>query len=170
MKIHAARPAHVRPLHMLISTFAGQGLLLQRSETDIRTHLGDFLVLMEGKTLAGCVSLDAYTSSLAEIRSLAVLPAFRGLGHGRRLLLRALEEATRRKIVRVFAVTHAPELFLHAGFILSRREEIPEKIARDCRFCLKGRSCGLVTVTANVLPETDAFPIFHGNRIAASPA
>ena len=170
MKIHIARPRHIRSLHELISTFAHQGLLLPRSEAEIRTHLNEFLVLMEGTAIAGCVSLDAYSSSLAEIRSLAVLPAFRGRGHGRRLLLRAIEEAKDGQIARVFAVTHAPELFLRAGFVLSQRREIPEKIARDCRHCPKERSCGLVTVTANVLPETDTFPIFHGSRIAASPA
>lgn len=170
MKIHAARPAHVHPLQELIASFAAQGLLLPRSECEILARLDDFLVLTEGKLIAGCVSLDVYNSSLAEIRSLAVLSAFRGRGHGRSLLLRAIEEAERRRIARVFAVTHAPELFLGAGFILSRRAEIPEKIERDCRHCPKERSCGLVTVTANVLPETDAFPIFHGSRIAAIPA
>jgi amino-acid N-acetyltransferase len=171
MKIHVARPKDVRPLCELISAFAGQGLLLPRTEAEIRAHLDDFLVLTEGKVVAGCVSLDAYNSSLAEIRSLAVLPAFRGRGHGRRLLLRALEEGHRRRIARVFAVTHSRELFLHAGFILSRRDEIPEKMERDCRHCSKEYSCALVTVTANIMQDTEAFPILHGRSIAAaSPA
>jgi amino-acid N-acetyltransferase len=172
MKTRLARQGDVAAICRLIETYADAGLLLPRTEEEVRSHLGRFLVLTESLSLSaaatdaapkekllGCVALEPYGADLAEIRSLAVAPEAQNLGLGGRLVDAALATARRRKISRVFAVTHAPAFFERHGFVVSARHELPEKIARDCNGCPKSRNCTLVTLIAVVCPERIALPV-----------
>lgn len=159
MRTRRARPSDVPAIHALIAHYAAQGVLLPRTEENVREQLRRFLVLEEKGRLGGCVSLESYGPDLAEIRSLAVSPEIRGRGLGSRLVEFALAEARHRKIARVFAVTHAPEFFVRQGFALSHRRAIPEKIERDCASCPKARRCRLAAVVATIIPERAALPI-----------
>lgn len=151
-------------IHGMIAHYAAEDLLLPRDECEIRDHIGRFLILEEKAQLVGCVALEPYSSSLAEIRSLAVLPEFRGCGLGGRLIQFALAEARRRRIARVFAVTQAPDFFLRQGFQGSSRAAIPEKMTRDCCTCSKLPNCRLAFVFADLLPERLAL------RVLSEPA
>ena len=162
MRTRKARLRDAAAIHALIADYAAEGVLLPRTEENVREHLSTFLVLEEKSKIAGCVSLENYGSDLAEIRSLAVSPEIRGRGLGGRLVEFALEEARLKKIARVFAVTHAPEFFVHHGFAASSRRALPEKIERDCRTCPKAKSCKLIAVIATVLPEEVMLPILDG--------
>ena len=167
MRTRLARPEDVAAISRIISGFVEQGLLLPRSPEEVRAHLDRFIVLTEmvpatdgphgaaaaSERLLGCVALESYGRDLAEVRSLAVRPDEQGRGIGGRLLEAALRTARRRKIARVFAVTHAPALFERHGFAATVREMVPEKIDRDCKGCSKRRRCKLVTLVAVVCPE-----------------
>lgn len=163
MKARRARPSDVAAIHGLIAHYAAQGLLLPRNESDVRANISHFLVVeddVRGSTrIIGCVALEPYGKDLAEIRSLAVDPSIRGRGAGARLLRHALAVARRRKVARVFAVTHAPEFFGRQGFAAASRFDVPEKVARDCRTCPKNRTCELVAVVALVCPERVALHV-----------
>ena len=159
MKSRRARAEDVPAIHRLIAHYADQGLLLPRSEEEIRAHFDHFIVLAGKDALLGCVALEAYGTDLAEVRSLAVAADIRGRGLGARLLKAALAAARRKKIARVFAVTHAPEFFGGQGFTLSTRMALPEKIARDCRACPKAKHCDLVAVIATVCPQRAILPV-----------
>ena len=166
MRGRKARPADVATIHRLVAHYAAQGLLLPRTPEEILAHIERFLVLEEktplGKNrILGCVALESYGSDLAEIRSLAVNPWIRGRGVGARLLRYVLAVAKRRRIARVFAVTHAPSFFGRQGFIATTRGALPEKIARDCRTCPKQRHCELVAVVATVCPERAALAVIQ---------
>lgn len=167
MKARKARLNDASAIHALIASYAVQGILLPRTEENVREQISKFFVLEEQRQLAGCVSLENYGPDLAEIRSLAVNQTIRGQGLGGRLVEFVLAEAQRKKIPRVFAVTHAPAFFLRHGFTASSRRDIPEKIARDCCICPKARSCRLTAVIATVIPERLALPILDG---VASPS
>jgi len=167
MRSRRARPADAAAIHALIAHYAAQGILLPRTEENIREHVSSFLVLEEKSQIVGCVSLESYGPDLAEIRSLAVSQEIRGRGLGARLVQFALLDARRRKIARVFAVTHAPAFFEHQGFAASSRRMLSEKIERDCSVCPKARRCRLIAVIASVLPERAALPILDN---MASPA
>ena len=160
MKGRKAHSKDVRAVHALIASYAAEGLLLPRTEENVREHLSTFLVLEERSKVFGCVSLETYGTDLAEIRSLAVSADVRGRGLGGELVEFALEEARRKKIARVFAVTHAPEFFVRHGFVASSRHSVPEKIERDCRTCPKVNHCYLTAVIAIVIPERNTLPIF----------
>jgi amino-acid N-acetyltransferase len=178
MKTRLARPADVEAICRLIQIYADQGLLLPRTEEQVRKNLNHFLVLTESpdaqstdgqstqaekhepeERLLGCVALEPYGHDLSEIRSLAVQPAAQNRGLGGKLIDAALQTAKRRKIARVFAVTHAPALFERHGFAASSRQNVPEKIARDCAGCPKAQNCELVTLVAVVCPERVALPV-----------
>jgi amino-acid N-acetyltransferase len=173
MRTRLARPEDVAAISRLIAEFVELGLLLPRSPEEVRAHLDRFIVLTEmvpavntirgevpaAERLLGCVALESYGRDLAEVRSLAVRAGEQGRGLGGRLLEAALRTARRRKIARVFAVTHAPSLFERHGFAATLREAVPEKIERDCNGCSKVRRCKLVTLVAVVCPERIALPV-----------
>ena len=168
MRARKAKASDAPEIFSLIAQYAAQGLLLPRSEEEIRRNISHFLVLEEKGRLLICVGLESYGADLAEIRSLAVAEGLQGRGLGARLIEYALEEARRRDIARVFAVTHAPKFFLRQGFTTVSRQTLTEKIERDCRVCEKRRSCRLTAVAATLLPERDAFPILSGSSLLAA--
>jgi amino-acid N-acetyltransferase len=159
VRARRAKPADAIAIHALVAKYAAQGLLLPRTEDEIRAHISHFLVLADREHIAGCVALEPYGTELAEIRSVAVDEATRGRGLGAKLVQYALTEAKRRGFARVFAVTHAPEFFQRQGFALSHRRELPEKIERDCRGCPKQRTCHLAAVVAVVHAERAVLPV-----------
>lgn len=169
MRARLAKPSDTEAIYRLISHYSEQGLLLPRAEEEIRRNIHHFLVIRQKSVLVSCLALESYGGDLAEIRSLAVNPEIQGRGIGKRLVDFALEEARRRGIARVFAVTQAPEFFLRQGFELVRRQSLMEKIDRDCRGCSKRRSCKLAAVIANVIPQHAILPVI-GDTITSVPA
>lgn len=168
MRARTARMSDASAVHRVVAHYAGEGLLLPRTEAEIREHISRFLVLVEKRsgeeTVLGCVALEPYGTDLAEIRSLAVAPEARGQGRnvGDRLMKAALDTARRRKIARLFAVTHRPEFFSRYGFKPGPRQAVPEKVERDCNGCPKERKCTLVATVAVVCPERELLPVFNG--------
>ena len=168
MKIRLAKTKDLPGICELIHECAERGGLLPRSHEDISAHLASFVVLVEDVTgksairsenLLGCVSLESYGRNLAEIRSLAVVPEARGRGLGGKILQAALNVARQRRIARVFAVTHAPDLFERRGFVAVSRDAVPEKLERDCRHCSKAVDCHLAALVKVVCPERELLPI-----------
>jgi amino-acid N-acetyltransferase len=174
MRARKARIGDAAAVHRVIAHYAGEGLLLPRTEAEIRDHIGRFLVLAEKRSgeekILGCIALEPYGDDLAEIRSLAVAPDARGHGRnvGDRLMKAAMDTARRRKIARLFAVTHRPEFFSRYGFTPGPRQMVPEKIERDCVDCPKERNCKLIATVAVVCPEQDLLPVLNGAGKALS--
>ena len=174
MRARTARIGDAAAIHRVIAHYAGEGLLLPRTEAEIRDHIGRFLVLVEKRNgeerVLGCVALESYGDDLAEIRSLAVAPDARGQGRnvGDRLMKAAMDTARRRKIARLFAVTHKPEFFSRYGFTPGPRQMVPEKIERDCVHCPKEHNCNLIATVAVVCPERDLLPVLNGAGKALS--
>lgn len=159
MRRRRARTTDAPAIHRMVAHYAAEGVLLPRTEEEIRGNISHFLVLEENHHVVGCLSLEGYGSDLAEIRSVAVSAERRGEGLGASLIEFALLEARRRGIARVFAVTHAPQFFERQGFTAASRKTLTEKVERDCRTCPKQRTCKLVAVIATVIPERIAFPV-----------
>jgi amino-acid N-acetyltransferase len=174
MRARTARAADTAAVHRVIAHYAGEGLLLPRTEAEIRQNISHFLVLVEKRNgedkLLGCVALEPYGPDLSEIRSLAVAPEARGQGRhvGDRLMKAAMDTARRRRITRLFAVTHRHEFFSRYGFTPGPRQLVPEKIERDCVTCPKERRCKLVATVAVVCPERDVLPVLNGAGKALS--
>jgi amino-acid N-acetyltransferase len=176
MRARKARIGDAAAVHRVVSHYAGEGLLLPRTETEIREHIERFIVLVDKRDgeerILGCVALEPYGTDLAEVRSLAVAPEARrkGLSVGDRLMKAAMDTARRRKIARLFAVTHRPDFFSRHGFTAGPRQAVPEKINRDCLNCPKERRCDLIATVAVICPERQLLPVLREERKALSVA
>ncbi len=168
MRARTAKMSDAAAVHRVIAHYAGEGLLLPRTEAEIREHISRFLVLVEKRgreeKVLGCVALEPYGPDLAEVRSLAVAPEARGQGRnvGDRLMKAAMDNARRRKIARLFAVTHRPDFFSRYGFTPGPRQAVPEKVERDCVGCPKERKCTLIATVATIIPEREVLRVLNG--------
>jgi amino-acid N-acetyltransferase len=127
-------PANETDIPMLVSLnnrYAASGLTLARTPEFAANHLSDYRVLRDASGgILGCVALDEYSPSVAEIISLAVDEDAHGLGHGRALIAAAVALATARGYTDLFAVSYSDELFLSCGFDRAPLSTYPEKITR----------------------------------------
>jgi len=145
-------------LRELIADFSGDGTLLPRSLPEICENIRDFTVVVEGDTFVGCGALHLYGTHLAEIRSIAVWAQHKGTGAGRLLVDALLEEAEQHHVQCVCLFTRIPEFFAHLGFAEARREELPDKIYKDCANCPKLHECDEVAMYRGELPRFAILP------------
>lgn len=130
-RIGVANETDIPMLVSLNNRYAASGLTLARTPEFAANHLSDYRVLRDANgAILGCIALDEYSPSVAEIISLAVDEDAHGLGHGRALIAAAVELATARGYSDLFAVSYSDELFLSAGFERAPLDRYPEKIAR----------------------------------------
>ena len=131
----------------LIAPYARQGLMLPRSEGEIRAGMAELLVATRPDgSIVGCGGLRLYPDDTAEIVSLAVAPTERGRGLGGRLVARLRRRSQALGVGRTFALTLDPDFFEGRGFQVAARSDFPEKEAADCRVCPRRGSCREVAV------------------------
>lgn len=127
-------PAHETDIPQLLSLnnrYAAEGLTLARTPEFAANHLSDYRVLRDAQGgIIGCVALDDYSPSVAELISLAVDQDAMGLGYGRKLIQAAIDLAKARGYSELFAVSYSDELFLSCGFSRAPLDTYPEKISR----------------------------------------
>ena len=175
MRIRRARTDEVQAISALLAMYVEQGLLLARTEEQIRGAIQDFLVAVERGAVVGCVALEFYgtrRNGLAEIRSLAVAHGSRGAGLGQRLLDAAVKQAQRQGSARVFAVTRTASFFERGGFQRAGGGIPAEKTARDCAYCPKASTCTLVPLSRDLAPASapQLLPVYAPARMRRSPA
>jgi amino-acid N-acetyltransferase len=125
----------------LINGYANLGQMLPRSQHKLYQFLRDFVGAWDGDQLIGCGALALIWEELGEIRSLAVLPEWRGQGVGAGMIGYLLAEARSLGLTRVFALTYQQTFFGKLGFIEVARETLPHKIWGDCLDCPKFPKC-----------------------------
>lgn len=132
----------VKDIHTLINSFAGDGLLLNRSISSLYDKLRDFHVYTDDdNTLLGVCALQITWDNLAEVRSLAVKAEAQGRGIGSELVKSCLAEAEKFGIERIFTLTYQPGFFRKLGFQTIDKKELPHKIWSDCIHCHKFPDC-----------------------------
>jgi amino-acid N-acetyltransferase len=190
MLIRAATSDDVPTIVSLIGANARKGGLLPRSEASIRAGLHNFLVAqleaedvkngerdegMNGQPpnsepqtpnlkVVGCGSLMPMNTTLVELRSLAVDETLRGFGIGQKMVAALVAEARARKFGTIFALTRAVSFFERCGFVITPKENFPEKVWRDCVACPLLAHCDEVAVTMILTEEI----VTAGNLSASS--
>jgi len=147
------RPAYISDaggIREMVNRYAAQGLMLPRSLSSIYERIRDFRVIVEQGKVLGCAALQVCWEDLAEIRTLAVARELRGEGWGRALVEDCLKEAGRLRIPRVFTLSFTPDFFLKQGFTQIEKEDLPQKVWKDCIHCVHFPDCREVALVREV--------------------
>ena len=145
----AVRKARIGDIHAilaLINDYAGQGIMLPRTEFEMSENIRDFTVAYSGDELVGCGALHFYTPTTAEVRSLAVDPRVKKHGVGRTIVEALESEAREHGLHAIFAFTYVPDFFRRMGFAEVDRGSLPLKAWKDCLRCPKFQCCDEIAV------------------------
>src|SRR5450631_348426 len=120
--IRRARTADVKAIRGFVDAYAPERKLLNKPTVTLYEDVQEFWVAersaVDGAaSVVGCGALHVMWEDLAEVRTLAVDPAHRGLGIGHLLLTRLLRAARELGIRRVFCLTFEVQFFAAHGFV-----------------------------------------------------
>ena len=144
MRIKKAVIEDIKAIHQILNHYAGQGILLPRSLSELYDHLRDYFVLegdFNGGLIHGVCGLGICWEDLAEIKSLAINESQHGKGFGGQLVETCLDDARSLGLRRVFTLTYVPEFFKRLGFKEVEKSTLPHKIWSDCLKCPKFPDC-----------------------------
>ena len=100
-------------LRRLVDAYVSEGILLDKALVTLYEDVQEFWVAERDADtrVIGCGALHVMWEDLAEVRTLAVDPAARGIGVGHRLLDKLLETARWLGVRRVFCLTFEVDFF-----------------------------------------------------------
>jgi amino-acid N-acetyltransferase len=156
-----ARLADVPQMMPLLNEYVRQAEILPRREAEVYQSIRDWVVVETAGKVLGMGALVILWHDLAEIRSLVIDPTYQGQGLGRAIIDRLLAEAKMLELPRVFALTRKPGFFLKLGFLLTRMEDLPRKVQKDCVFCPKFKACDEVAVIRPLPQLFKVDPVTH---------
>ncbi|MFD0767324.1 N-acetyltransferase [Bacillus sp. CGMCC 1.60114] len=152
MLIRKAVMSDTESIYKLISEYAKEGKLLARTYSSIYEDLQSFVVAVLNNQVVGISSLTILDRNLAEVRSLAVSPAYVGKGIGKALVKQIIKETENLEITKLISLTYQIEFFSKLGFNRVDKNELPQKMWKDCINCPKLHSCDETAMLMNVLP------------------
>jgi amino-acid N-acetyltransferase len=151
--------ADVNSILDLVNALARDQVMLPRSPASVVEAIQSFVVADVDGAFAGCGALSIVWTDIAEIRSIAIDPAFQKLGIGKKLADNLIEHAQELGIARVMAFTYVPGFFEKLDFQIVEHSSLPHKVFNDCLNCPKFQSCDEVAVI-RVLSEAGQTPDF----------
>lgn len=141
MKIRKAKLSDVEVIHGLISYYAERDLMLARPRAVLYEAVREFTIAEENSRIIAAGSLHIIWEDLGEIRALAIDPDYTRRGIGRILVEAFLTEAKELEIPRIFALTYQEGFFTKCGFRPILKEELPQKVWKECINCPKFPKC-----------------------------
>jgi amino-acid N-acetyltransferase len=145
-------------IHELISAHFETGTLLPRTFAEICENVRDFVVAEDRGGIIGCGALHLYGQHLAEIRSIMVHHRHQRRGAGLLLVKALLRQAEKHQVSCVCLFTRIPEFFQPLGFSLARRDDIPDKLYKDCCVCPRLHCCDEFAMVRGELPTFAILP------------
>ena len=144
-------------IHDLISAYSIDGTLLPRTLAEICENVRDFIVLEEAGQI-GCGALHLYGPHLAEIRSITVDRSWQKRGGGELLVQSLMSEARKHQVTCICLFTRSPQFFAKLGFDSAQREDLPDKINKDCCVCPRYHRCDEIAMVKGELPRFAILP------------
>ena len=143
-----AKLSDIPDMQKLVASEVKEGTILNRTEDEVATNIRSYVLAKDGDTLVGYTALHVHSRRLAEIRSLIVDEAYRGLKVGQRMVQFTLEEAKNLGVEEdVLVLTYLPDFFQKLNFQEINKEVIPEhKIWADCIKCIHFPICNEVAL------------------------
>lgn len=133
--VRSATPADAETICALVNAWADEGLTLRRTPSEIENNIGEFVVAevardvsddrSDSASIVACGALAVFSPSLAEIRSVAVDPASKGTGAGRRVVEFMLDIAHLLEMDEVCLLTKVPGFFARFGFRTIEPSDLP---------------------------------------------
>ncbi|AWI30266.1 amino-acid N-acetyltransferase [Streptomyces tirandamycinicus] len=117
--VRRARTGDVPAVRRLVDPYVSDGILLDKATVTLYEDIQEFWVAERDSDarVVGCGALHVMWEDLAEVRTLAVDPQFRGEGVGHRVLGRLLHTARWLGVRRVFCLTFEVDFFARHGFV-----------------------------------------------------
>ena len=121
VEVRRARTADVRGIRRLIDTYSADPedrRLLRKATVTLYEDVQEFRVAVAaGSRVVGCGALHVMWEDLAEIRTVAVDPAYRGHRIGHRIVAELIDQARELGVARIFALTFETRFFASFGFV-----------------------------------------------------
>ena len=136
-----ARFEDIESIYGLVNIYAAQGEMLPRSRNTLYENLRDMVVAEEEGRVVGVGALHIMWDRLAEVRMMAIAPEYTRQGIGAEIVQLLLNEGDVLGIEKVFTLTYKPDFFRKLGFIRISREELPQKVWKECIDCPKYPNC-----------------------------
>ncbi|EGK59875.1 argininosuccinate lyase/amino-acid N-acetyltransferase [Centipeda periodontii DSM 2778] len=136
-----ARFDDIESIYGLVNIYAAQGEMLPRSRNTLYENLRDMVVAEEEGRVIGVGALHIMWDRLAEVRMMAIAPEHTRQGIGAEIVQLLLNEGDVLGIEKVFTLTYKPDFFRKLGFIRISREELPQKVWKECIDCPKYPNC-----------------------------
>jgi amino-acid N-acetyltransferase len=126
--IRRARTADVRDIADLVERYAADRILLAKERVTLYEDVQEFRVAEAAGAVVGCGALHVMWEDLAEIRTLAVDPAFRGAGVGSAVLADLVAQARELGVRRLFCLTFEVDFFARHGFTTLDGTPVPPEV------------------------------------------
>jgi amino-acid N-acetyltransferase len=116
VEIRRARTRDIKAIRTLVDEYTADRRLLSKATVTLYESVQEFWVAVDGDRVLGCGALHVMWEDLAEIRTVAVDPAFRGRKIGHKIVSRLLDVAREVGVARVFCLTFETRFFGSFGF------------------------------------------------------
>ena len=130
-----ARFDDIESIFGLVHIYAAQGEMLPRSRNTLYENLRDMVIAESGSEVVGVGALHIMWDRLAEVRMMAIAPAYMRRGIGTEIVRWLLDEGDALGIEKVFTLTYKPDFF--------GSSDLSVLVGRNCR-----RRCGRNASTA----------------------
>lgn len=116
--LRPALPSDVHAISELVQPYAAEQILITKHLVAYFEDVQEFLIAEDAnEEVIGCGAIHVMWSDLAEIRTLAVHPAWVGRRVGHKLLDALIDQARAMGLERLFCLTFEVEFFTSHGFV-----------------------------------------------------
>jgi amino-acid N-acetyltransferase len=116
-RVRRARTSDIRPIRRLIDIYSPQRRLLSKATVTLYEDVQEFWVAEIDGVVVGCGAIHVMWEDLAEVRTVAVDPAYRGRKIGHAIVSALLDQARDVGVRKVFALTFETAFFGSFGFV-----------------------------------------------------
>lgn len=129
--VRPARTGDVPAIRALVDTYAPERRLLSKPTVTLYEDVQEFVVAELDDRVVGCAALHVLWADLAEVRTVAVDPAYQGRGIGSRMLQALLDRAADLGVARVFCLTFETAFFARHGFAEARDVLVDARVQQE---------------------------------------
>ena len=114
--VRRARTSDVKPIREIVDAYSAGRRLLKKETVTLYEQTQEFVVAEKNGQVVGCGALHILWEDLAEVRTVAVFPEFKGKGYGSLLLEALINRANQLGVKRIFCLTFETKFFTKHGF------------------------------------------------------